>query len=97
MDESIESDCDEEIARISSEAAQNPSQRQGRLHGNQNDANGDATDMDLEDRDKSQESSGRHDIPRPMSWDGGLSDNDEDIVSCIFHESFFYRCYQNGS
>ncbi|CAL8074613.1 unnamed protein product [Orchesella dallaii] len=88
MDESIESDCDEEIARISSEATQNHSHGPGRLHAVGNtcsnqiesmNSNGDTTDMDLEDRDRNQETSGRHDIPRPMSWDGGLSDNDEDI------------------
>lgn len=90
MDESIESDCDEEIARISSEATHNPTIGPGRHHGvanggcSQNESmtsNGGATAMDLGERDRNHESSGRHDVPRPMSWDGGLSDNDEDIVS----------------
>lgn len=80
MDESIESDCDEEIARISSEATQNTPLRSGRLHGKHNDSNGETTEMDIGERDKCQESLGRQEIPRPMSWDGGLSDN-EDIVS----------------
>lgn len=75
MDESIESDCDEEIARISSEATNSPSLRGGRLH----NSNGDAIAMDVGEREKTQDQTGRHDVPRPMSWDGGLSDNEEDV------------------
>lgn len=65
MDENIEAECDEEIARISSQAS-----KEGR------DGCGD---------DRGGVGDSGHGIaegtPRPMSWDGELSDNDDAIVS----------------
>ncbi|XP_021950723.1 nuclear hormone receptor FTZ-F1 beta [Folsomia candida] len=56
MEESIEAECDEEIARISSQ--------------------GEGGDQG----DSAHGVGGRHDPPRPMSWDGELSDNDDAII-----------------
>jgi hypothetical protein len=67
MDETIEAECDEEIARISSQAGNKKEHPHGTFVQHRQLAG---------DR-------GRHDVPRPMSWDGELSDNDE--VSLVAH------------
>lgn len=65
MEESIEAECDEEIARISSQ--------------------GEGGDQG----DSAHGVGGRHDPPRPMSWDGELSDNDDAII--IVRKTFQLR------
>jgi len=67
MDENIEAECDEEIARISSQAVRRTPQKMNNEKDNSNGSN-------------NGHAGGRLDPPRPMSWDGELSDNDA-IVS----------------
>ena len=72
MDENIEAECDEEIARISSQAQDGlsslPSQS-SLQHFN----NGGSTTFV---QHRQTHDTVRHDVPRPMSWDGELSDNE---------------------
>jgi hypothetical protein len=76
MDENIEAECDEEIARISSQAVlHRPNQANKMSHEKGNGSGG----------DNNGHPGGRLlDPPRPMSWDGELSDNDAIVSSIIF-------------
>jgi len=79
MEEAIEAECDEEIARISS-LADDPTKESGQLLRSANFSGGDSGHgITL----------GRHDPPRPMSWDGALSDTE---VRSSLHFSFHIIC-----
>ncbi|CAG7716079.1 unnamed protein product [Allacma fusca] len=68
MDDSIEAECDEEIARYSSQAAENQKlENNTRTGGSENGLS----------------SSDQHDPPRPMSWDGGLSDTENSVENDV--------------
>lgn len=76
-DSSLEAECDEEIARYSSQARSKEilngdDQSVSRRHNNNNNNS---------HHHHHNQQQHEEDPPRPMSWDGGLSDTENSVVS----------------
>ena len=71
-DSSLEAECDEEIARYSSQA-----NNKKKLIENGGDEDDGASSNSVNRRHNNHH---EEDPPRPMSWDGGLSDTENSVV-----------------